>query len=219
VPIARPSVRLRIVAAVGAALLVVACGSTPISTSGSGSPSPTAPPTASVGPSSSASPASASVGSSASPGPTPATVPIDPGLLDLLPATVAGDPVTAVPDPSGTDDPTLVKTVARMVEAWVIDPASGDFAYASVIVLRPGVYDAAFFSSWRASFDAGACSQAGGVTGHHQARIGGRTTFVGVCGGGVITYHVRLASEDAIVSVSSLGPSHLGEQLLAGLRL
>jgi hypothetical protein len=219
VPIARPPKRLRIVAAVGAALLAVACGPSPISTPASVSPSPTAPPTASVSPSSSATPASSSVGSSGSPGPTTATVPIDPGLLDLLPATVAGDPVSAVPDPSGTDDPTLVKTVARMVEAVVIDPASGDFAYASVIVLRPGVYDEAFFSSWRASFDTGACSQAGGVTGHRQARIGGRMTFVGECGGGVLTYHVRLANEDAIVSVSSLGPSHLGEQLLARLRL
>ena len=105
-----------------------------------------------------------------------------------------------------------------MVEAVVIDPASGDFAYGSVIVLRPGVFDDAYFRSWRDSFDEGACSQAGGVAGHAQATIGGRTTYLGTCAGGVTTYHVRLDDLDAIVSVSSLGDSRLGEQLVAGLR-
>jgi hypothetical protein len=56
------------------------------------------------------------------------------------------------------------------------------------------------------------------VTGHDQTSIGGRTTYVGRCGGGVLTYHVRLDTEDAIVSVSSLGKSLLGEQIVTGLR-
>jgi hypothetical protein len=149
---------------------------------------------------------------------TGATVPIDPSLLEILPASVAGLPVAAVPDPSGADDPGLVETVDRMVQAVVVDPASDAFAYASVIVLRPGVYDEAFFRSWRDSFDEGACSQAGGVTGHAEATIGGRTAFIGRCDGGVLTYHVRLDDRDAIVSVSALGDSRLGEQLVAGLR-
>jgi hypothetical protein len=145
------------------------------------------------------------------------TVPIDPSLLEVLPSMVAGLPVTAA-DPSGADDPGLVQTVERMAQGVVIDPATGDFAYASVIVLEPGVFDEAFYRSWRDSFDEGACSQAGGVSGHAQTTIAGRTVFVGRCTGGVLTYHVRLDRPDAIVSVSSLGASRLGEQLLAGLR-
>ncbi len=166
-----------------------------------GSASPTAP-TASGGPTAAAS----------------ASVPIDPTLMAILPSTLGAIPVIVVPDPSGTDDPGLVSTVDRMVEAEAIDPSTGEFAYASVIVLRPGIFDDGFYRSWRDSFDAGACSQAGGVAGHAQATLGGRTTYIGRCGGGVITYHVRLDEQDAIVSVSSLGDSRLGEQLVRGLR-
>ncbi len=147
-----------------------------------------------------------------------ATVPIDPTLLELLPATVGGLPVVAVSEPSGADDPGLVETLDRMAQAIVVDPASDAFAYASVIVVRPGVLDDSFFRSWRDSFDEGACSQAGGVTGHAQATIAGRTAYIGRCDGGILTYHVRLPGIDTIVSASSLGESRLGEQLLAGLR-
>ena len=153
--------------------------------------------------------------SSSSPG---AAVPIDPSLLAVLPATVGGLTVSAVPDPTGLADPTLVANVARIAEGFAIDPASGDVVYASVIALRPGVFSDAFFRSWRDSFDTGACSGAGGVAGHAEAQIAGRTTFIGRCAGGLLTYHVRLDARDAIVSVSSLGQAHLGEALLAGLR-
>jgi len=146
-----------------------------------------------------------------------ASVPIDPSLLGILPSTVEGLAVTAA-EPSGADDPGLVQTVERMAQGVVIDPASGDFAYASVIDLQPGVFDEGWFRSWRDSFDVGACSQAGGVTGHAEATIGGRKVFIGRCAGGVLTYHVRLDGPDEVVSVSSLGTSHLGEQLVAGLR-
>jgi len=198
-------------------MAVGACGSSPSVPTASATAVATPSPSGVVSPSIAAT-ASPPLETFFTPGPSAATVPIDPGLLDLLPSTVAGIPVTEVPNPSGIDDPTLVSTVERLVEAVVIDPASGDFAYASIIVLRSGVYDAAFFTSWRDSFDVGACSQAGGVTGHSQATIGGRMTYIGKCSGGVLTYHVRLAAEDAIVSVSSLGPSHLGQKLLTGLR-
>lgn len=205
-----------LVAAAGIAGLFAGCSpAAPMATA-----NPTAAPstsvTASASPSGGPAPSASVAGSSV--GPSVATVPIDPTLLDLLPASIAGIPVTSVPDPSGADDPGLVQTVERMAQAVVIDPASGDFAYASVIVLEPGVFDDAFYRSWRDSFDEGACSQAGGVTGHAQAAIGGRTAYIGRCGGGVLTYHVRLDARDAIVSVSSLGASKLGEQLLAGLR-
>jgi len=147
-----------------------------------------------------------------------AAVPVDPALLAILPLSVAGFPVRPIPDPTGLDDPALVANLARLAQAYVVDPAASGFAYASVVVLRPGVFSEAFFRSWRDSFDTGACSQAGGVAGHAQAQIGGRTTYIGTCVGGLLTYHVRLESLNAIVSVSSLGTARLGEQLLAGLR-
>jgi hypothetical protein len=146
-------------------------------------------------------------------------VPVDPGLLSILPISVAGFPLQPVPDPTGLDDPALVANLDRLAQAYAVDPAGSGFAYASVIVLRPGVFSAAFFRSWRDSFDVGACSQAGGVSGHAEAQIGGRATYIGTCAGGLLTYHVRIESLDAIVSVSALGGAHLGEQLLAGLRL
>jgi hypothetical protein len=200
-----------LVGAAGAAALLVACSPAgPATASPIASPPASAPP--SVSPSVSLAP-SAPVETS-----TGLTVPIDTALLDVLPASIAGITVTAATDPSGADDPGLVQTVERMAQAVVIDPASGEFAFASVIVLEPGVFDAAFYRSWRDSFDEGACSQAGGVVGHAQAAIGGRTAYIGRCGGGVLTYHVRLDARNAIVSVSSLGASKLGEQLVAGLR-
>jgi len=200
-------------AIVGLALLAAACGGsgpTPSSTTTTPTPAPSQTAAAS---SASPPPAASPDGSAAG-----ATVPIDQTLLEILPATVAGLPVTAVPDPSGTDDPGLIDSVDRMAQALVVDPGSDAFTFASVIVLRPGVFDDEFFRSWRDSFDEGACSQAGGVTGHAQATIGGRTAYIGRCEGGVLTYHVRLDDRDAIVSVSALGETRLGEQLMAGLR-
>jgi hypothetical protein len=147
-----------------------------------------------------------------------AAVPVDPALLSILPVSVAGFPLRPIPDPSGLDDPALVASLDRLAQAYAVDPAGSGFAYASVVVLRPGIFSEAFFRSWRDSFDEGACSQAGGVAGHAQAQIGGRTTYIGNCAGGLLTYHVRLEGMNAIVSVSSLGSTHLGEQLLAELR-
>ena len=109
-------------------------------------------------------------------------------------------------------------TVEGMAQAFVIDPATSDFAYSSVIALRPGVYDASYFRSWRDSFDEGACSQSGGVVGNAETTIAGRTVYIGRCDGGVSTYHVRLDERDAIVSISAFGEHRLGELLLADLR-
>jgi hypothetical protein len=206
--------RLRLSAAVvGLALLAAACGgSGPAPSSSTTIPGPFASQPSAAGtasPTAAASPGGSTAG---------ATVPIDPTLLEILPATVSGLPVAAVPDPSGTDDPGLVESVERMAQALVVDPASDAFVFASVIVPRSGVFDDEFFRSWRDSFDEGACSQAGGVTGHAQATIGGRTAYIGSCEGGVLTYHVWLEDRDAIVSASALGDSRLGEQLVAGLR-
>jgi hypothetical protein len=150
--------------------------------------------------------------------PAPGSVPVDQTLLELLPASVNGLALEPVTDPQGADDPALVDTVDRLAQSMLFDPASGDFAYVSVIALRPGVFDEAYFRSWRDSFDEGVCSQSDGLAGHAQAVIGGRTVFIGRCEGGVTTYHVRLGSDDAIVSVSELLDSRLGERIMAGLR-
>jgi hypothetical protein len=145
-------------------------------------------------------------------------VTVDPTLLAILPTTVAGLPVDAIAKPAGIDDPVLAETVERMAQSFVIDPATDDFAYGSVIALRPGVYSTPFYRSWRDSFDEGACSQSGGVASHAETKIAGRTVFMGRCDGGVTTYHVYLEGSNEIVSISALGEHRFGEQLLAGLK-
>jgi hypothetical protein len=217
---------VRLVAAALVAAVLTSCGGgSPVGSAGtfaagalSDALLPTAPPSA---PATSSAPdlpvPSASVPVTP-PSATGPAVPVDPALLAILPLSVDGFPVRSIPDPTGLDDPALVANLARLAQAYVVDPAASGFAYASVVVLRPGVFSEAFFRSWRDSFDTGACSQAGGVAGHAQAQIGGRTAYLGTCVGGLLTYHVRLDSLNAIVSVSSLGTARLGEQLLAGLR-
>ena len=214
-------------------LACAGCGSAVVSSaSGSASPAPTvdsapgtAGATASVAPSPgqpTASPDSAPTPSSAtasSPAaPAGASVTIDPSLLAVLPATVGGLPIAPVDEPTGTDDPDMAKTVERLAQAIAIDPASGDFAYSSVIALKPGVFGTEFFDTWRASFDEGACSQSGGIDSHATTTIAGRTVFIATCQGGVTTYHVRLKTGDRIVSISSFGEHRLGERILADLR-
>ena len=123
-----------------------------------------------------------------------------------------------VPDPAGTDDPGLVSTGRSDGRGrWSIDPATGEFAYASVIALQPGVFDDGFYRSWRDSFDAGACSQAGGVAGHAAGADRRANDVHRALHRRRPTYHVRLDEPDPIVSVSSLGDTKLGEQLVQGL--
>jgi hypothetical protein len=145
-------------------------------------------------------------------------IPVDQTLLDLLPATVNGVALDPEPDPEGANDPALVGSVDRLAQAILVDPASSDFVVTSVIALRPGIFDEPYFRSWRDSFDEGACSQSDGLSGHAQAVIAGRTVFIGRCAGGVTTYHVWLSSHKAIVSISELLDTRLGEQIMAGLR-
>lgn len=165
-------------------------------------------------------PASASVTAapSAAVGSAVAAVPVDPTLLDMLPPAVAGFPFSPVDETVGEDDPALILNAERMAQGLVIDAITSDFAYASVVVLRDGVFNETYFRSWRDSFDEAACSQAGGVVGNAQSQIAGRTAYIGRCDGGVLTYHVWLEERHAIVSVSSLGDAHFGEQLLEGLK-
>ncbi len=154
--------------------------------------------------------------------PTPPVtlVPVDRALLDVLPATVAG--LTVEPSPEGeadaASDPGLAALADAFAAAIAVDPQSGDFVFAAVVAVRTGILADDVFRDWRDSYDEGACSQAGGVTGHAEAEIGGRTIFIGSCEGGLHTYHAWLADRDLLVSASSIGAGRLGERLMEGLR-
>jgi hypothetical protein len=76
----------------------------------------------------------------------------------------------------------------------------------------------AMFRAWRDSYDVGACSQAGGVVGHAETELGGRTVFITACGGGVHTYHVWLQARQRLVSVSAVGERRFGELFVKGIR-
>ena len=147
-------------------------------------------------------------------------VPIDVDLLDALPAEV--DELAVVrTDEALADalaDPGLVRFAEAVAAAIAVDPASGEFAYATVVrPLAVPPTDEALLD-WRDSFDEGVCAQAGGVSGTAEADIGRRPVFIGSCAGGVRTYHAWLGNRGVLVSVSSVGERRLGEQLVEGLR-
>jgi len=179
---------------------------------GCGTTAPT--PTATVTPS--------GEGQTASPPPMSSRDPvvIDPSLLDHLPAQVDGLDVMRRPesDLAAATDPVVTEFGEGVVTGLAIDPASGDFAYATLVRLRPDVFTADLYRSWRDSFDEGACSQAGGVVRTAVTEISGREVHIDSCEGGVRTYHVWLESSRVLVSVSSLGERRLGEMLVEALR-
>jgi hypothetical protein len=193
-------VRARLALA-GIALALAGCATT--------APSPSAPATPTARP-------------TASPPPTRSTGPvaIDPSLLDHLPAQVAGVDVMRRPesDLSAAADPVVTEFGEGVVTGLAIDPASGDFAYATLVRLRPDVFTDDLYRSWRDSFDEGACSQAGGVVRMAVTEVSGREVHIDSCEGGVRTYHVWLEDSRVLVSISSLGERRLGELLVEGLR-
>lgn len=144
---------------------------------------------------------------------------IDHTLLEHLPDTVDG--LAVVAEDSGVAeaaaDPAIARNATALAGAIVVDPATEEFAYAAVTRLREGVMSEEFYRSWRDSFDAEACSRAGGVAGHAEAEIGGREVFIGSCKEAVRTYHVWLGGSGVLVSVSAVGDRRLGEQLVRGL--
>jgi hypothetical protein len=146
-------------------------------------------------------------------------VAIDPSLLELLPADVAGhlfEP-SAEAAAESASDPALAATSDGIAVAIAADPATSSFVVASVARLKPGVYDEGFFRDWRDSFDEAVCAQAGGVSGNAQAEIDGRTVYIGTCAGGSHTYHAHLEGANAILSVNAIGDARLGEELMKTL--
>lgn len=158
-------------------------------------------------------------------GPTPTpdagtAVAIDPSLLRILPASVDGFPVVESPETEAAflDDPLLKLLASAVAAGLAVEPTSGEFVYAVVVRLLPDAMDDAVFRDWRDSFDDGACSQADGVAGHAETRIGGRTVYIGTCTGGLRTYHVWLENRDVLISASAVGERRLGERLVENLR-
>ena len=145
---------------------------------------------------------------------------IDPSLLDHLPAQVDGLDVMRSPesDAAAAADPVVSQHGEAVVTALVIDPPSGDFAYATVVRLRPGVFTEELYRSWRETFDEGACSQAGGVVRVAVTTIADREVHIDSCEGGLRTYHVWLGNSRILVSVSAVGERRLGERLVEGLK-
>lgn len=205
---------------VAGSLLAAACGS-PVPASSiapSGLPSAASPSSSLVAPS--ASPASAS----RPPGTLSASavgsgLAVDPALLELLPPTLSGLDRQTDPDVDAQAfaDPALRSIGTAGASALYADPSSGDFAYVTLIRLVGGRIANSAFRDYRDSFDAGACSQAGGVSGNAETTLGGRQTFIGSCGGGLLTYHALIPTAGVLLSISSGGDRHLGEQLASSV--
>jgi hypothetical protein len=187
---------------------------------GPSSPSAASPPVAALSPAATASATAAAPvpnGSPSGPSESP-PVDLDPGLLSILPPSVDGVPVIAEPA-SFTEalaDADFVANVEAAAFAIAVD--GNDLSSGVVARLRPGVYSDGFFRSWRDSYNQGACSQAGGVTGNVETELGGQTVYVTSCAGGLAVYHAYLPARDVLVSLFSLGDRDLGRQLMSDLR-
>jgi hypothetical protein len=149
--------------------------------------------------------------------PGPITV-LDPSLLAILPASVGGAIVTEEPASfaEAIRDASFVANVDRAAFAVVVDGT--DLASGVVAHLRPNVFSAAFFNDWRATYDEGACAQAGGIVAHAETTTGGRTIYVTTCVGSLRVYHAYVASREVIVSLFSVGTRLFGDQVMAALR-
>jgi hypothetical protein len=147
-------------------------------------------------------------------------VPVNSTLLIALPATVGGQQINEVPETEAqlVTDPSLVQNASSLAVALGINLTTGDFAYVAVIQLKPLVFSNAFYSSWRQSYDQGACSQSSGFKSASTTTIAGRQVFVGTCVGGALTYHVHLLAPDRLVSITSVGTARYGALVVAALR-
>jgi hypothetical protein len=194
----------RLMPAVLVAISLAGCGSAPSSP-------PTSTPAATLVPATPTSTAETSAR---------AAVAVDPSLLALLPPDVNGFAITESPEAetSAAQSSDLSPVATAFAAGLAADPGGGNWAFGVVVALRPGVMSDATFRAWRDSYDKGACSQAGGVVGHAETKLGGRIVYIASCGGGVHTYHVWLPERQRLVSVSGVGERRFGEQLVAGIR-
>jgi len=212
----------------GLAALVLAAG-----LAACAGPTPSPSPSVSIAPVSPATDASApsvatdpSAAASAEPsvvtGGSPA-IAVDDALLALLPADVDGVPLTPDRETAAelARDAALGAAVQSIAVATAFGPiasdGSGDYVVVTMVGLRPRTFSDGFFRDWRDSFDGAVCDQAGGVSGHAEAEIGGHPTWIGTCEGGVHTWHATLHDDTVIVSLQGSGAARYGEQVIAGL--
>jgi hypothetical protein len=184
-------------------------------------PSPTPPPTPTPTATPASPPTATATASSSGPSSAPtAAVTVDSSLLAVLPPDVNGFAITESPEAetSAAQSSDLAPVATAFAAGLAADPAGRNWAFGVVVALRPGVMSDGVFRAWRDSYDTGACSQAGGVVGHAESKIGSRLTYITACSGGVHTYHVWLPERQRLVSVSAVGEQRFGEQMIAGIR-
>ena len=139
----------RAAAAVVALTILTAAGCTPTPPPASPTPSATPPTTA-------ASP----VGTA--PGPSPSSAAgaaqVDPTLLDVLPAEIEGQPLRPDEETAAGIEglPTEVEAIAIGLYVQPGTSTADDLAIVNVVRLQPGVFDEAWFRSWRTTYDEGA---------------------------------------------------------------
>jgi hypothetical protein len=216
VAVGRQSRRIpRAITAVGALALVINfAGCSPATAP---SATPIVPASALPSPSPGGSGPSASGSPSASGGIKVVT--IEPDLLDLLPAEVNG--IRLEPQSEAAAEiaasPVLSAQLDALNVAAAIDAATNDFVVATVQRPLPGLFSDEWFRDWRDTFDESVCAQAGGVDGHAQTEIDGRTVFIATCKGGNHTYAVWLPDKRVIIQLNANGDKRLGEELLKNL--
>ena len=206
----------------GSIVAAAACGpnrGTGAPTADASSASPT--PTASVAPRS-PSPTAPRPSTSLAIPPSPPGVTVDPGLLEVLPVAVEDVPLQPDPETAAEigRDPLLAKSALAIgvaIAAAAGASGSDDFAVASVIRLRPDVFDEAFYQEWRDTYNEAACEVADGVADEIATEIEGHATYVGTCTGGATTYHTWLEDQGFIVSVTATGERRFGELIIANL--
>ena len=162
------------------------------------------------------------VGPPPSPTPDDATpAVIDATLLEYLPETVAGAPVTEALDEAALAlaDPALPRIATALDVGLALDETTGNLVTAHVVRLREGAFDDDTYRQWRDSYDEGACAAAGGVVGRAEATIDKRTVYVTSCVAGLRTYHVWIEDEHLLISASSVGDRRFGELLMNELRV
>lgn len=159
------------------------------------------------------------------PSPTPpdetSAVTIDPGVLAFLPESVNGIPVTESIDEAtqALDDPSLPRIATSMDAGVAVDTGGGNLVYAWVVRLRPDTLTDEIYRQWRDSYDEGACSGAGGVTGRAEATIDDRTVYITSCVQALRAYHVWLEDQGVLISASATGDARFGEVLMDNLRV
>ena len=147
---------------------------------------------------------------------------VDPRLLAILPASIDGIVMQPEPETAArtTVDPALGRSASAIAVGGFFAPGnsgSDDLAVASVVQLRPGIFDDAFYATWRADYDTAACAPAGGIASHARQQIGANAVEVTVCAGGARTYQTHLAG-DVLVSVTAVGARSFGQRVMGGLR-